>query len=377
MTTMENPRGDLVEELRRQIASAGPMPFRRFMETALYDPRLGYYASGRAAIGRRGDFFTSVSAGPLLGRLLAAQIHEAWERLGTGEMTVVEQGAAHGDLAADILAAVDNDWPDLRATIRYVIVEPLEILRDRQRQKLAGEGRVEWVPNLSGLPRFTGIHVSNELLDALPVHLVRRARGQWHELFVTIDGDRFEWHLEPPSDPELRLLLQRLPHDLPDGYQTEINVEATRWVRELARHLERGFILTIDYGYPFVRYYEPSRREGTLSCYSAHQRSFNPLESPGQMDITAHVDFTTLAETARSAGLHLAGFTDQHHFAVALAEMLSGKSPFTPAERRNFVTLMHPDFLGARFKVIAFSTRDGDCLSGFKHTPGPEKALGL
>jgi len=376
----------LLETISAEIVRSGPMPFRRFMELALYDPSCGYYASGRATIGRKGDFMTSVSVGPLFGRLLSTQFEEMWERLGRpARFDVVEQGANNGDFAHDVLST-SSAAPEFNAALHYQIVEPFPVNAARQRERLAMfAGRVTWHGSLETLPPFYGVHFSNELLDALPVHRVVFQKGEWRERYVTLDvdsGTTLSWTDDPISTPQLAMFLPYLP--VVDGYETEINLEAPAWLESVSRRLERGYVLVADYGYSRADYYVPERTQGTLASYRHHRSAENPLADPGEQDITAHVDFTTLAERGERVGLKLAGFTDQHHFLAALgrhvfpdvtdpAQLTAGRQK----EMRAFATLMHPTLMGRDFQFLALAKNAPTDLRGFAFAGDARKALGL
>jgi SAM-dependent MidA family methyltransferase len=374
---MPEPLTPLVDALRQDIARRGAIPFRDFMERALYDPAHGFYGSGRAGVGTGGDFFTNVSVGPLFGRLLARQFAEMWTRLGEPpEFSVVEQGAHHGDFAADVLGALREFAPACLAATRYRIVEPLAALQAVQQEKLATAGCVSWVESLAASPPFVGVHFSNELPDAFPVHRVVRRGDGWQERAVDWDGAHFVFVDAPLSDPRLDSALRALP-ELPEGYESEFNLAAPAWVAEVATRLQRGYLLAIDYGYSRAEYYRPERKQGTLSAYAGHQRENDPLARPGEIDLTAHVDFTSLAEAALGAGLELAGFTDQHHFMVGLGRLYFTDDSATPKEIRAFKTLMHPTLMGRSFHAICFS-RHADStkrLSGFEFGGDPHRTL--
>jgi SAM-dependent MidA family methyltransferase len=370
----------LEQILRVEIAKTGPVTFRWFMEQALYHPHHGYYASGRARIGRGGDFFTSVSVGRLFGELLSAQFVEMWERTGRAErFTIVEQGAHSGDFAADALNALRREAPEFFQSLRYEIIEPFAALQKSQREKLSQLSNVSWRASLDELEPFCGVHFSNELLDAMPVHLVSFVNGAWVEKYI---DEQLAFVTGPLSCEALRNFTRHLPRI--EGYTTEINLDAPRWIRQLAAKITRGYVLVIDYGYPRDLYYSAARATGTLSCHRKHQRSFNPLEQIGNADITAHVDFTTLAETAEQAGLACAGFTDHHHFMVALGrDRLSAQDRNPSAELqqqlRAFKTLMHPGLMGMAFKILALETNVPRelPLRGFQFASNGKVALGL
>lgn len=355
------------------------------MEAALFHPVHGYYGAGRAAIGREGDFMTNVSVGPLFGCLLARQFAEMWDRLGRpGRFTIVEQGAHRGDFAHDVLSFL-REAP-CSAAVRYVIVEPAPHWRAEQQSKLAefGAAKVEWRASLAELEPFDGVHFSNELLDAFPVHRVRWSGQAWVERKVEWVGDRFILIDGPAVDGPLREQLGLLPQPVAEGYETEVNLAALDWMTELSTKLRAGWALLIDYGYSRAEYYRSERMAGTLSAYSKHQRVSDPLATPGEVDLTAHLDFTSLAERAEACGLRVCGFTDQHRFMVGLGRVHFPDDPQPSRDRdrelRAFKTLMHPNFMGTSFKVFGVekgASRADMPLSGFLYGKRPGDALGL
>ena len=369
------------EILQREIATHGPIPFCQFMTEALYHPTAGYYSSEHARIGRDGDFFTSVSVGALFGKLLAIQFAEMWERLDRPAVfTIVEQGANRGDFARDVLDALRSTAPDCFAATAYTIIEPAAALRGVQGAALAefGNEKVCWPGSLEALAPFTGVHFSNELIDAFPVHRIVRSGGSWLEQYVDFHDERFVFVNGPISSGALKARLRLLP-ELPDGYETEVNIAALEWIGCLAPRLTRGFVLAIDYGFAREEYYRRERSSGTLSAYAAHRREPDPLARPGEIDLTAHVDFTSLVERAENVGFHTRGFTDQHHFMVGL-----GKSYFTDGatslpELSAFKMLMHPNLMGSSFKVLCLEKGiAGDSpLAGFQFGKDVREALGL
>ncbi len=353
----------LSARLAEEILASGPLPFSRFMELALYDPAEGYYASGRAAVGRGGDFYTSVSLGPVLGEILAGQFVELWESLGRPrDFTLVEQGANDGRLAEDILDALAGT--PLEGAPLF-LVEPFAPLREARRELLRGRG-VQWVDSPASLPEFTGVHFSNELFDALPVDLVEARGGRWQNLRVVLEDESFR--LQPAEFLETGWPAR------PDGFRSEVRRGQHELLAAVASKLRRGHLLAIDYGMTRDELLAPFRLEGTLACYSAHRRDADPFERIGQKDITAHVDFTALAADARACGLDPAGYTDQHHFlvgaATGLLQSLDGIPP-TPASAkklRALRSLLHPETLGVRFKVLLASKgAPGATISGFRH----------
>jgi len=367
----------LTDLLRSEIAAHGPLRFSDFMARALYDLEFGYYATGKARVGRAGDFFTSVSVGPLFGALLARQFAEVWERLDRPEpFDLVEQGAHDGSLAADVLAAMPRE-----CRVRLTLVEPSAHWRAAQQARLANTGvEVRWVGSVEELEPLSGVCYSNELVDAFPVHRVRLTPEGWRELGVNWPGEGFAWaEIEAPLTEALRRGLPftgdaeaALGAGFQPGYTTEVNLAAVDWMAKLSRRLQRGLILAIDYGFPRADYYALHRTDGTLQAYSAH-RVVEPLAFPGEADLTTHVDFSALAEAAQAGGLEVAGFADQHHFLVALSRLyFTDGVPPAPRDLRAFQTLSHPTMLGRAFKVLGVGKGLGDRLSGFAFARGGE-----
>ena len=374
------PDTPLTAPIRAAIAGRGPMPFREFMERALYDPEHGYYASGHARLGRKGDYFTSVSVGPLFGALLARQFAEVWERLGApADFTLVEQGAHRGELTRDVFIGLRRLAPECARATRGVIVEPFPALRAAQQELLRDEP-VAWVASIDELPPFTGVHFSNELLDAFPVHLVRSDGAAWTERCVEwSEPGRFAFCERPLEDPALLAQLPA-PHDLPPDYTTELCPAASTWARAVAEKTQRGLILAIDYGHPRADFFHPARRLGTLRACASHRPAPDPLAAPGELDLTAHVEWTSVAAAAESAGLRVHGFCDQHHFCVGLARAHFPDGVVPPAaELRAFQTLMHPGLLGRAFQGLALGKdiAAGPPLAGFTHARDARRTLGL
>jgi SAM-dependent MidA family methyltransferase len=363
------PAANLTQVLQAEIASRGPVSFREFMAAALYHPQHGYYSSGRAAIGRAGDFITSVSVGRLFGTLLARQFIEMWERLDCPDaFSLIEQGAHDGTLMEDVLAALRSLSPECSAAVRPAIIEPAPVWQEKQRARFK-DWPVTWVESVESLAPFTGIHYSNELVDAFPVHLIRRNSNNWTELCVDWENHRFTFVERPIEDAKLHSRLEQI--SVPTNYLTEVCLEASHWMQTLGEKLIRGYILTIDYGLTQAEYYRSERSQGTLEAIAAHRREHDVLAHPGEFDLTAHVDFTALAEAARDTGLKIEGFTDQHHFMVGLAarHFPEGRRP-SPSDMRAFQTLAHPTMLGRSFKVFAASrgVESESSLAGFVHS---------
>jgi SAM-dependent MidA family methyltransferase len=352
----------LISIIIKEIQQSGAIPFRRFMEAALYHPEHGYYASGRARVGKEGDFFTSVSVGGIYGRLLASVCREVWERLGRpSPFTIVEQGANDGSMASDILGEIAKSSDDFSRSAHFLIVEPFAVNQRKQRERLQSFPNVSWVTTLEEVPEFTGIHLSNELLDAFPVDSLRWSGSVWEEECVVLQEQGLRLVTRPIPDPALRAVAAKLPTGLPPGFRVEWNPGLSPWLATLHGKLQRGIILTVDYGQAGEDRYAPHRADGTVMAYRDHQRYNDPLPEPGLRDITAQIDFTTLAAAARSIGFGLLGYSDQHHFLVGTAEPwlrslgdLTTASDAARGDLRSLQTLLNPGTMGRQFKAIAF-----------------------
>lgn len=327
--TMDDANSVLGDRIIAQI-NANPqrrITFAQFMELALYDAEAGYYATKAVNIGAQGDFFTSPHLGNDFGKSLATQFAQMWEIMGQPvPFTLVEMGAGQGILAADILKYLYKNYPDFFKALEYVIVELSPGLKQRQ-QLLKGlaADKVYWrsfeeIADNS----LIGCCFSNELVDAMPVHLFLYQDGQLGEVYVsTTEQSAFREIVSTPSTPRLTEYFDLVGVDIAQiagngSYRSEINLAALDWLSTVAQKLQRGYLLTIDYGYAATRYYNPMRSQGTLQCYYRHQHHSNPYINIGRQDITAHVDFTALERWGEQCGLHKLGFTQQGLFLMAL-----------------------------------------------------------
>jgi SAM-dependent MidA family methyltransferase len=350
-------------------ASGGWISFARYMELALYTPGLGYYSGGARKFGAAGDFITAPELTPAFAQTLAAQ---AVQVMAASAPRILEAGAGSGRLAADLLAelAQRDALPE-----RYCILELSGDLRERQRQTLAAAvpallPRVEWLDRLP--EHFDGLVLANELLDALPAHLVRWQEGGISERGVIIGDDGFAWDERPASGAVLARAQALAAEGVPGGgYLSEIGLAAAAWTASWADILGRGALLLIDYGFPRREFYHPQRSEGTLMCHYRHHAHPDPFWLPGLQDITVHVDFTAVAEAGTEAGLDFLGYTSQAAFLVncGLTEVLAR----TPADNAAHYLplanaaqkLISPAEMGELFKVIALGRGIDEPLLGF------------
>ena len=352
--------------IRAEITRAGPLPFARFMELALYAPGLGYYAAGKAKFGGAGDYITAPESFPLFAQCLAHTVAEVLAALADAD--VLEVGAGSGRLAAGLL----NELAARDALPRhYYILDVSADLRTRQAETIRQQApafyqRVRWLDRLPE-PGFRGLVLGNELLDAMPVARFRVRRDGVHELGVTWRDDRFDW-VDLPAGATIAARISAL--DLPEGYESEIGFAAEGWIRSVADIIDTGAVLLIDYGFPRAEYYHPQRTGGTLMCHYRQRAHPDPLILPGLQDITAHVDFSAAAEAGTTAGLSLLGYTSQAAFLIGSGlERLAARSD--PNDTRAHLELMQqikkltlPHEMGELFKAIAFG-RGIDRLSAF------------
>ncbi|GAA5129291.1 SAM-dependent methyltransferase [Luteolibacter yonseiensis] len=349
--------------LHEKIADEGPLRFVDFMALALYEPGLGYYSRGTRQVGRGGDFFTSVSVGPLFGRLLARRFLREWEKLGSpGRWRIIECGAHDGTLAGDVLGEISRIHPVAFSSLEYVIPEPLARLQAAQRETLAAfSEKTRFISDAGELATdpLPGIAFGNELLDALPFHVVERKSGGWRECRVAKGPDGiFTWGTDHEiTDATLLTALAGLGTDFPDGYRTEVRTNFRDFLAPLARGLSSGLMIWPDYGFARPEYYLPERKAGTLRTFSNHRAAEDPFERPGEIDITAHVDFTAVAEAALDLGGKPLVFKNQGSWLTENGRdwLLSLEGNPDLAALRQFQTLTHPAHLGGSFHVLEIS----------------------
>lgn len=360
----------LVAAITREIgAHGGWIPFARFMDMLLYEPGLGYYAAGAMKFGAAGDFFTAPGMTGLFGEALARQ---AAQVMALSAPTVLEAGAGTGHLAADLLGELERlgELPE-----HYDILDLSADLRERQRQTLAAAvphllPRVRWLDRLPA--RLAGVVIANELLDALPAHVVT-----WHEDGIAERGvelageNAFAWG-ERPAGGALLAAAEEIARQcrLPPGYQSEIGLAARAWAAEWGHRLECGALLLIDYGFPRHEFYHPQRACGTLMCHYRHYAHAEPFHLPGLQDVTVHVDFTAVIAAAHASGLDLLGYTSQGQFLLncGILDLLGGQ----PTDAADYVRaagavnrLLLPQEMGELFKVIAIGRGIDQPLLGF------------
>jgi len=356
--------------IREAIADAGGwITFARYMDLALYAPGLGYYAAGATKLGTAGDFVTAPELTPLFAAALATQVASILAT--TERREIVELGGGSGRLATDLLNALAarDALPS-----RYAILEPSPDLRERQlatigRDAVAHGARVEWLGTLPAT--IDGAVIANEVLDALPVHLIARLGGEWLEQGVAWDAVRnaFSWRAAPADARLAAAAARRFP--AAGDYLSEINPAAEALVEDIGRRITRGAAMFIDYGFPATELYHPQRNRGTLMCHYRHRVHEDPFSWPGLTDITAHVDFTAMAGAGERAGLEVAGFAAQAPFLMgcgildALATVGAPESTAYIKAAAAVQKLLSPAEMGELFKVLALAKSDGIAWPGF------------
>jgi len=376
--------------IREDIAASGGwIPFARYMELALYYPGLGYYNGGATKLGGSGDFVTAPEISRLFGYALARQVRQISEEIAGchGRADVLEIGAGSGKLARDMLHELEQSdcLPQ-----HYYILEVSAELRERQRKLLTEHtphlmSRVIWLERLP--EHFVGTILANEVIDAMPVHLVEwrgddvLERGvawrEFEEYERQESGGKFVWQSRPVANSALKAVAEDLTQQInpqrdPDFiYCSEINQLAGSFICSLARILQQGAVILIDYGFGRGEYYHPQRTQGTLMCHYRHHAHGDPFYLPGLQDITSHVDFGALYAAAEDAGLSLLGYTTQAHFLLncGITEILS-RTPVEDVKHYLPLTgqlqkLISPAEMGELFKVIAFGKSFDSPLDGF------------
>ena len=357
----------LLQSIAGSIAAAGGfLPFERYMHEALYAPGLGYYAAGAAKFGAAGDFITAPGTSALFGATLARQVAEVTR---ASSPQVLEFGAGTGRLAADLLNTLDQDCRI------YSILEPSPELRARQSTLLREAASEHWhkVRWLEAMPaRFSGCIIANEVLDAMPVHLLHLHDGLIEQRGVILDAQGRLAFADRPADATLMREASALDIAVgPDGYVTELGLAARAWTATLDEVLQHGVAILIDYGFPAAEYYHPQRSNGTLMCHYRHIAHHDPLLYPGLTDLTAHVDFSAVAAAAQAAGLDVLGYTSQANFLIncGIADLIAKTSPqdsqaYLPLTNQAN-RLLSPAEMGELFKVLAIGRGIDFELSGF------------
>jgi SAM-dependent MidA family methyltransferase len=361
VTAPPAPPTALERQLLQRIRTHGPITFAEFMRECLYHPALGYYSKADAV--RFADFYTSVDVHPIFARLLARQLAEMWERLGRPpEFWAVEGAAGVGRLAAQFLDFAARKLPEFYGALRYVAVETSAARRAAHAAALAAHIAAGRAQSSDELPVAIpcGCIFSNELLDAMPVHRVVCQRGELREVYVAAQGEALCEELGPPSSPEIYIFFREQGITLREGQQAEAGLDACQWIERAGARLERGFVLTVDYGHEAAELYNERHERGTALAYARHAVSEDLLRAPGEQDLTAHVNFTALDMWGRRAGLVRTGLVTQLEFLAAMGRANEFADLYEPGAseidkirgRLLLKTLINPEGMGETFRVF-------------------------
>jgi SAM-dependent MidA family methyltransferase len=362
--------------------------FAEYMNLCLYDSEYGYYNSDKIIIGNQGDFFTSPSLSSDFGELLAIQLEEFWQVLGKpSNFKLVEMGAGNGNLALVIINYILNHYPNFASNVEYIIIEKSQILKLKQQQLLLDNFPnsilIKW-ENWDSIAdnSVTGCFFSNELIDAMPVHLIIYSQGKLQEIYITENSNKLLTKVDSLSHENISNYFDVIDIDFsadiyPDNYQTEVNLQSIDWLHQVFTKLKQGYLLTVDYGYTAKKYYHPQRSQGTLKCYYQHRHHDNPYVNIGSQDITSHVNFTALEKYGELLGLSSLGYTKQALFLMGLGlgdrlnELSNGKMSLTVIlqRRQELHNLINPEGLG-NFGVLLqgkniTSIENQHCFKGF------------
>ncbi len=366
----------LSKKIRSSLARHKQLTFAQYMHKALYTPELGYYASALPKIGELGDFITAPEVSPIFSRCLARQAIQVLEQLESPN--ILEFGAGSGVMAKDILLELAQLEQPLE---RYYILEISADLQARQKALLEKElpaelfAKVIWLSELPTKP-IPAVIIANEVLDAMPFERLRIEPEHSLQGYVVYNetSEKFEWDYRPIIDAGLQKFANQLIQNIGTvshlGYETEINLNIKPWLTSLNQILSQGAVILIDYGYTRQEYYQPARVMGTLRCHYQHRAHGNPFFYPGLQDITAHVDFTAVAEDGFDSGFKISGFTTQANFLMGTGLMEMSVDPDAPVTEQikiaqQIKTLTLPDEMGESFKVIALTKNIDSPLIGF------------
>lgn len=356
-------KAPLIELIKALISKRGKIPFKEFMELCLYHPMHGYYAQAEERIGAKGDFYTSPHVHGVFGYCIGKQIREFWHLCQSQDFTLLEVGAGKGLMLLDIMRFFRKEAQEEFHRLNCIVIERnphlVKVQKTLMRKhKMPGE-RITWLDSFESLgsSQQVGCVVSNEVADSLPVHRWVMTEGGVKEVFVKVEKENFVEVLDEPSTGALEKYFKDLGLQMPVGTRGEVNLSAMDFMKDVARFLKRGFVLTIDYGAKAEELYSLLRPQGTLRCYYRHYCHEDPYRLIGLQDITSHVDFTALMKAGEEAGLETVGFTTQGRFLLGLGilDHLPKRAVKSPRAMKRFLAiqwLFHPEGMGDTFKVL-------------------------
>jgi len=355
---------NLTQRVKSIIRDKGPITFAEFMELALYDPGYGYYSSGNVNIGKEGDFYTSPHVHKAFGSAICNFIIKSFDLMNEDNLSIIELGAGKGILALDILNHLKTNNPKQYARTTYYIVEQSNYSKNISKQTLSNH--TEKVKRLSSLGELykediIGVVISNELLDALPFHRLKFASGKFNEIFVTLEDDDLVEKTDKPSVPELEKYFNWIDMDFREDQEFEVNLRIEKILKEIDRVLQKGFVITIDYGYLNSELFSAQRMKGTYKCIHRHSINETPYINIGEQDITAHVDFSNLIRAGGSFNINKVKYTTQGQFLIdwGILDLISGDLEENDKLKNSSVkeiqaikNLFLPELMGDKFKVL-------------------------
>ena len=349
----------LLEIIKEEIRESGPISFCRFVELSLFHPRHGYYSSGKARIGKKGDFYTAPSVHRSFGETISRFLARASLLLEEEKFVVVEFGASGGQLASDILGALRENHPDLYSKTDYVMSEISPAAVQVAKEKLQGhDERIRWTDSPLKITEdgFCGVVIANEFLDSLPFHRLKSDRGEIREIFLSLHDGEIEEVLREPETEGVYEFSKRYLEGYAQGEEAEACLLAGKWLAGVGKALRKGFVLCIDYGSLASELYSPQRRKGTFRCFYRHELGSDPYMRVGEQDITADVNFSELMRVGEDAlGLATVKYTTQGQFLVdwgILEIFKTYDKPQNQGDRLAAKTLFMPEFMGRKFKVL-------------------------
>jgi SAM-dependent MidA family methyltransferase len=352
-----NPLTYIIKSL---IHKSGPITFAKFIELALYHPNYGYYASGKAKIGKEGDYYTSSSVHPAFGEVIGRFVCRAWELVAASDFTVIEMGGGKGFLSLDILDSIKRSNPGFYDKLSYIIIEVSPHLREEEKVCLKDHlSKIKWVNSLGYLKpeSISGVFISNELVDSFPFHRAKFNNRKLQEIFVGLRDQDFVEVIGEPSSLELKEYFKGYDLEFEEEQEVEINLMAREWLSNISSTLSKGFVLTVDYGFLAPELYSPIRMEGTYRCFHKHILNEAPYLDIGEQDITAHVNFSDLIRTGESLGLSTIKYTTQGQFLIdwGILDIMERYSPSDISSEKSRLAIKNlflPELMGGRFKVV-------------------------
>lgn len=350
---------NLAEIIKNEIKKTGSIPFSRFMELCLYHPTYGYYRKNYLPIGKYGDYYTSPTVHKFFGFLVARQIMEIIKNIDSKHVTLVEAGAGKGHLARDIGEYFKNNGKTLSDKLNLIIIEPHKPYREIQFKETKGFfNSIDFVDSPEELPNIEGVFYSNELFDSFPVEIIEFDGRDMFQIFVSYEDSRF-FEIKKDLTQELLKIFEKFQINFTEALRTEFSPQALKFYEDIAKKIDTGGILTIDYGYTNEEFFSQTRNRGTLMCYYRHNVSEDPFIRIGEQDLTAHVNFSLLKQIGEYEGFQTSGYTKQQYFLMGCGFMeeaehlkaLTTQQEFED-EMRKIKVLLIPGGMGTTFKVL-------------------------